>query len=199
MREKRLYRLIEIAGAVMLLLILAVITILDNRVSYVYQSFCKIPNVVFIAVLVAGFWIFSVWQKKGAFGKRTAKNHEVCRRELIFLSLLLFLCQLFVAWKIHFKTGWDCGMLVQTAQDVAYHNKPIKDALYFSMYPNNVLLVAVFAFVLRFVRFLGIQADYFPLIILGCFLVNLAGFFLADCVRMMTKKDGSCWLRGVFL
>lgn len=188
MKEKKLYRFIEIAGAVVFMIVLAVITILDNRVSYVYQTFCKVPNVVFVGIIVAGFWGLFVWQKKGTLEKKAGKKHEIHRQELVVLSVILFVLQLFVAWNIYFKTGWDCGTLVQTAQDVAYNNKLIGDDLYFSMYPNNVLLVAIFASVLRFVRLLGIQSDYFPLIILGCLLVNLAGFFLADCVRLMTKR-----------
>ena len=212
MRENKLYRLIEFVGALVITVILAVLLVIDNRLSYVYQSFCKVPNLVFAGVIAAGLCGYYILQKKRRLpGKEHANknadentNGNTCgnaeglpvaklklqleRRNLLLMSGVLLGVQLIVAWQIYFKTGWDCGKLVQMAQEVAYSYRDIGDDLYFSMYPNNVLLVAVFAAVLRFTRFLGFQADYFPLIMIGCLLVNLAGFFMADCIRKLTNK-----------
>lgn len=214
MKEKRLYRFIEFAGALALIITLLVLILMDNRFAYVYQSFCKVPNIVFAGVTVLVLGGYYVLRKRGILPckKRMPVRAEESanaklrlkleRRNLILMSVVLFAIQLIVAWQIYFKTGWDCGKLVQMAQEVAYSYRDIGDDLYFSMYPNNVLLVAVFAAVLRFTRFLGLNADYFPLVIIGCLLVNLAGFFMADCIRQLTKKNWialAAWLIYVVL
>ena len=201
MREKKLYRVIECITAGVILGIVLILLLVDNRVNYVYQTFCAVPNLVFaggLAVLLVGYCLL---KKKRLTGRRKKGNGETAvtarlkveleRRNLLLMSVILLGVQLVVAWQIYFKTGWDCGKLVQMAQEVAFSYRDIGEDLYFSMYPNNVLLVAVFAAVLRFVKFLGFQADYFPLVMIGCLLVNLAGFFMADCVRKMTRKN---WL-----
>lgn len=200
MKEKKLYRLIEVVGALVITVILAVLLVIDNRLSYVYQSFCKVPNLIFAGIILVGFGGYSVLQKKKRLvGKgHVEENAETTpvrklkiqleRRNLLLASMVFLGVQLLVAWQIYFKTGWDCGKLVQMAQEIAYNYRDIGDDLYFSMYPNNVLLVAVFAVVLRFTKFLGFHADYFPLVMIGCLLVNLAGFFMADCIRKLTNK-----------
>ena len=214
MKEKRLYRFIEFTGALALIVILLVLILVDNRLSYVYQSFCKVPNIVFAAMIVIILGGYYAARKKGLLPCKkgapvraeeadSAKLRlKLERRNLILVSVILFAIQLIVAWQIYFKTGWDCGKLVQMAQEVAFRYRDIGDDLYFSMYPNNVLLVAVFATVLRFTSFLGLNADYFPLVMIGCLLVNLAGFFMADCIRQLTKKNGialAAWLIYVVL
>lgn len=201
MKEDKLYRIIEYIGAIVIAAILLVLLVLDNRFNYVYQSFCKVPNVVFAAVVAAALGIYYlIHKKKILFAKKEKKKKYVPstvaklklqleRRNLGLLSVVLFGVQLIVAWQIYFKTGWDCGKLVQMAQEVAYNYRDIGSDAYFSMYPNNVLLVAVFAAVLRFTKFLGFNADYFPLVMIGCLLVNMAGFFMADCIRKLTRKN----------
>lgn len=203
MREDKLYRLIEYVGTFAIAGILLVLLVLDNRFNYVYQSFCEVPNLVFAAVIILAMGsyylinkkkiLFAQRQKKKKFEPSTVKKLKLQleRRNLALLSIILFGVQLIVAWQIYFKTGWDCGILVKMAQDVAYNYADIGSNSYFSMYPNNVLLVAVFAAVLRFTKFLGFHADYFPLVMIGCLLVNMAGFFMADCIRKLTKKN---WL-----
>ena len=201
MKEEKLYRIIELIGALAVAGILLVLLALDNRFHYVYQSFCKVPNLVFaalIAVLLGGCYLLRK-RRMLFFRKQDMKKSDSApmaklrlqleRRNLLILSAFLLGVQLIVAWQIYFKTGWDCGKLVKMAQEVAFQYRDIGNDLYFSMYPNNVLLVAVFAAVLRFTKFLGFQADYFPLVMIGCLLVNMAGFFMADCIRKLTRKN----------
>lgn len=201
MKEEKFYRIIEYIGAFVTVGILFVLLIIDNRFHYVYQSFCKIPNLVFAALTAAALGgYYFLRKRKVLLGKTQKRKKSVSdpvaklrlqleRRNLIILSVLLLGVQMIVAWQIYFKTGWDCGKLVQMAQEVAYHYRDIGNDLYFSMYPNNVLLVAIFAAVLRFTKFLGFNADYFPLVMIGCLLVNMAGFFMADCIRRLTRKS----------
>ena len=200
-KEENLYRLIEYIVSAVIAVILLVLLLLGNRFNYVYKSFCKVPNYIFVAGIVlmrGGYYLihkkkilFAKKRKKGKFEPSTVVRLKLQleRRNLALLSIILFGVQLIVAWQIYFKTGWDCGTLIKTAQAVAYRYADIGSNAYFSMYPNNVLLVAIFAAILRFTRFLGFNADYFPLVMIGCLLVNMAGFFMADCIRKLTKKN----------
>lgn len=203
MKEDKVYRIIEIIAACVISIILMVIVVLGNRFNYVYKNLAQIPNIVFVLITAASLGVFYRLSKKRILSgrKNNASNNltapvarmklQLERRNLLLLSIILLGVQMIVAWQIYFKTGWDCGKIVQMAQQVAYYYDDIGSDLYFSMYPNNVLLVAVFATVLRFTKFIGFHADYFPLVMVSCLLVNLAGFFMADCIRKLTKKN---WL-----
>lgn len=215
-KEEKIYRLCEFTAAITICVILAALVIIDNRFSYVYQTFCRVPNLVVAGtffVLLAAYLILRkqkilFGRKRGSEKKAEATNlvrleAKLERRNFILLALILLVLQLLAAWQIYFKTGWDCGTLVQMAQKVAFGYEDIGSDPYFSMYPNNVLLVAIFAFVLRITRFLGAEgADYFPLVAMGCLLVNFAGFFMEDIIRKLTKKQWiamTAWVAFIIL
>lgn len=202
MKEERLYRIIEIMAAVTVSVILIVIIILDNFANYVYKNSAAIPNIVFALLVAAALFGYFFLMRKGLLHKMqkdressmpsdTKMKLQLERSNLILLSIILLGIQIIVAWQIYFKTGWDCAKIVQMAQRVAFYYDDIGSDIYFSMYPNNVLLVAIFAAVLRFTGFIGFNADYFPLVMIGCLMVNMAGFFMADCIRKLTKRN---WL-----
>lgn len=214
MKENNLYRLIEVVMAIIISGILFILIFIDKRFNYVFENFCVIPNwgiVGVIALIIFGYVFLHNKVHNGNRENRKNTENSVLmnkmqikleRRNLWLMSVVFFGVQLIVAWQIYFKTGWDCGDLVQMAQKVAFEYADIGNDAYFAMYPNNVLLVAVFAAVLRFVDFLGFHADYFPLIMVGCLLVNLAGFFMADTIRKLTEKHTlalAAWGLYVFL
>lgn len=200
--ENRIYRFFEILGAGLLALILLVLVVIDNRFNYVYQTFCIVPNFIIVAVfvlVVLGIRWFT--KKRGTeigSGKTllhtqldAKQQNRLERIQFVILAVILFVIQLIVAWQIYFKTGWDCGTLVKTAQEIAFRNGDIADSAYFSMYPNNTFLVAVFVVILRITAAIGSQSDYFVLVAFGCLLVNVAGFLMTECVRKITGKQ---WL-----
>lgn len=202
-KEEKLYRIIEIVAAIAVTIVLAVIVILGSRFNYVYKNEAQIPNIVFVIGTVVVLGSYYLLKKRNIiFKNKSTQNKELIapmvkmklqldRRNLAMMSAILLGVQIVVAWQIYFKTGWDCGKIVQMAQQVAYNYDDIGSDMYFSMYPNNVLLVAVFAAVLRFTKFIGLGADYFPLVMVGCLLVNMAGFFMADAIRKLTGRN---WL-----
>ena len=112
MREDKLYRLIEYVGTFVIAGILLVLLVLDNRFNYVYQSFCKVPNLVFAAVIILAMGsyylinkkkiLFAQRQKKKKFEPSTVKKLKLQleRRNLALLSIILFGVQLIVAWQI---------------------------------------------------------------------------------------------------
>ncbi len=208
-KEEGLYSLIKYILVAAVIFVLAFLVIIDNRFYYVYQSFCKVPNIFWVVLYFLGFGIYFVLKKKKVIkfnfvekeknisDETSELEQKLYRRNMLIVSVVFLAVQIIVAWQIYFKTGWDCGELVQMAQRVAFGYEDIGTEAYFSMYPNNVLLVGIFAAVLRFVKFLGFHADYFPLIMIGCLCVNMAGYLLADCVRKLTGRNKMAQLSWV--
>lgn len=227
MAEKRFLRAIEWIYLVVIALVIAVNVLLDNRYYYVCQNNCVVPNAVFLGVFVvlAGVLFYLSRVKKQTSINGTSRGcdtqsndfkarkvsldctNKVNWRNVMLiigvLSLILLAIQIFYAYEIYFETGWDCRALVIKAQELAFEGKLIGDEHYFSLYPNNAFLVGIFAGILKLVAAFGINnAPYFPLIIVGCILVTLSGYLMADCVRILTNKKSlvfGFWFVFVFL
>lgn len=199
MGENKFYRIIEWIFSVILLGVLLVLLVLDNRWYYVYQNKCVVPNFVFllsfIAVAALIYHLCNVYKKKHADKPQPAPTNLKRTMKVIgVLTVVLFVVQIIYAWEIYFETGWDCREIVTAAQGLCYEGTAIADSHYFSIYPNNVFLTGIFAGILKAVYMCGINANYFPLIIVGCLLVSLSGYFFADCVRMLTVRKGLIYI-----
>ncbi len=193
MEGRKLFRITEWIFGIVMVLIIGVNVLLDNRVYYVCQNNCVIPNFVFLIlfVLLCAGGLFFVKRKQKNSDKTvlTPMYFDRVMRNIKILSLVLLVVQIIYAYNIYFETGWDCRELVKMAQAIAFEDAKIGDAHYFSLYPNNAFLTGIFAGILKLIKFVGINnAPYFPLIIVGCALVTLSGYLMADCVRILTGK-----------
>lgn len=183
MNRISLFKVIECVVSIVFLLLLLFLLVTDKRINYVYQNGSVLPNVFVVVVCVLLFlcaWLLNKNRNK------TVKSISI--RTLLLMNLGLFCIQILVSWQIFFKTGWDCEEVTSMANYVAFQNGSIGDNYYFSMYPNNVLLVGIFSGIHKLTALLGIKSDYYSLIVVGCLLVNAAGFFMTDLVRRMTHN-----------
>lgn len=208
MGESRFYRVIEWIYAVIVILVLAVLVVLDNRVYYIYQNQCPVPNFVFLlafAGLAAILYLRKrAWQKSHAGMPQPAPMKMERTMKIIgIMSAILFVAQIIYTYEIYFETGWDCRILEETAYDLAFDGSgaigygPLMEGsevnYYYSVYPNNVFLTGIFAGILKFMDLCNIHAGYYPLILAGCFLVTAAGYFFADCIRILTARKSLIW------
>lgn len=191
--ENIIYRLIEGFVGIFFVAVIAVLLIADHRFYYMYKNQNIIPNLLFFVLFIC-FSLRTVLYVKvmpplELRNYRTGKTMNVWKtRNILFrLTAILFVIQLFVTWNIFFKTGWDCEELVGAAQRLAFEKTPIGDLHYFSIYPNNVFLVGLFAGILKVTNVTGMISDYYVLVVIGSFLVSLAGFFMADLIRILTN------------
>ncbi len=202
MAESKFYRMIEWIYAIFVIGVLVVITVLDNNWYYIYKNDCKVPNIVFLVifVIVAGIIVFarmSYIESHKEIPQPAPMKLQDSMKMIGYLSIVLFLFQLFYAVAIWFETGWDCRELVTAAQDMALNGTPIGDSHYFSIYPNNVFLTGIFAGIIKGVSMCGIPAAYFPLIAIGCALVSATGYFFADCIRVLTARKSLMYLSWI--
>ena len=191
MAEKKFFRVTEWIFAVAVMIVILVDLVLDNRFYYVCKNNCVVPNLAFFIVFLIIFTIiFFNGKIRSDKAVKAAEpgDFKVMMNVLKILTVLLFGASVYYAALIYFETGWDCRSIVIMAQDMAFNGAHILDEHYFSLYPNNVFLTGIFAGILIVVKSIGIKAVYFPLIIVGCLLVSLTGYFFADCVRILTGK-----------
>lgn len=117
-----------------------------------------------------------------------------CTPKLIVkLSIILFLIQAYVFYNCYFITGWDSEVVVRVADAIAMGNQEILTndwyEWYFSTYPNNKLMVIVFAILLKLNSYIGFIAEkqYF-LILFLCMLSCLTGYLLFKTIEHMSNS-----------
>lgn len=191
--ENIIFRTLEGIIGLFFLGVIGVLLVADHRFYYMYKNQNIVPNLLFFVL----FLCFSlrillyvrVMRPLELKNFRTSKMNVWATRRVIFrLSLALFIVQIVFTWNIFFKTGWDCAELVGAAQRLAFEGQPIGDLHYFSIYPNNVFLVGLFAGILKITNFTRMLSDYYVLVLVGALLVTMAGFFMADLVRILTNS-----------
>ncbi len=183
MAEKKFLRITEYIFFGIVAIVMLINVVLDNRVYYLYKNNCPVPNFVYVAVFAAAFLLFKYLVGSG---KPIAKPAPAGWKVLIpifIASALVLVFQLYYADNIYFMTGWDCKELVSMAKVLASGSGKIGDDHYFSLYPNNVFLTAIFAFIMN-----RLESGYSSLIYVGTIIVNVTGIFFADTVRMVTKR-----------
>lgn len=116
----------------------------------------------------------------------------------ILLSVLLYVLQIVIFYNIFFETGWDSGAyIVPAARELANGNKGILLNEYFSIYPNNCLMVELDAFILKLNSMLGIfkgEYDLMSIVCLNALFSTLATFLVYKILR--TKTNGFLALMG---
>lgn len=95
-------------------------------------------------------------------------------RILLYSSLMsLLIWNLYACYGGYFYSGWDAGVIHDTAFHELNYEYDQLDNIYFSWFPNNKMLVWIFTVVLKIARRLGVQTLDFALvafqIVLGVF------------------------------
>ena len=131
---------------------------------------------------------------------RLRKEQEVSLRIPLFVSLVFLGFQIIAVGSYYFITKWDVSQIIQYAIRVA-RGETIS-LVYYSRYPNNLLLTRIFALILRLCMAAGLNEDqaYAVIPMLQCLISVAAGLLTFTAVRDITG-DGRLALtaHGVFL
>lgn len=112
-----------------------------------------------------------------------------CYRLILFTAVfILVAAQVIVARGIYTRYGWDAGMLINSATQLANQNS-LKGTNYFSYYPNNVFLLLVFTDFFRLVRLFSSNYLLWA-ICLNIVVVDLAVFLTYLCAKRLFHKRG---------
>lgn len=125
---------------------------------------------------------------------------------LIFLlTVTLFLVQVRLCWSYAFETGWDSGMLANSAWTLARGGElegwPLT---YFSMYPNNLFLLWVASQCMRLSMLLGagsVLGGVLIFSVLNCASVGLAAWLTYRYISAVSSRAWGllAWLLCVLL
>lgn len=159
------------------LFIVFLICMIFGRIEYANKRIGEINNnlllVLFGMVLFIVLYLFIHKIKLGG-GKKC----------IVGLCILFFVLQALLIEKYYFFTRWDVAHVFHSAEAVAL-SQPERlgqQILYFSLYPNNLFLVYLFACVIKIANLFGYNNYYFSLIVFQCLLSGIAGVLVYNIV-----------------
>lgn len=121
-------------------------------------------------------------------GKRKGASERGFYLILALIFLFVFIIQLFISYNFYFYTGWDAGIVTDTAYNMAARKVFEFPASYYEIYPNN-LFITYFLVVLYRIGFRVIPSHPYALVLVTNNLAVCAGIFLAViCIYKITNK-----------
>ena len=176
--------------AMILFLLIVVIEnydfLLKRRYAISYAQILGIGIVLLLLILIPAYLLHGC-KRKVVIGKPAAWGMELAGWGVI-LGLQMAYC-----YFAYFLTSWDASAIVHNAFYLAKYGVPeYLDSLYFSHYPNNVLIVEIFAMIIRLFCLVagdpGLERCVLILLFVQCVINTGTGFFLR---RIALKLTGS--------
>ncbi len=144
-----------------------------------------IPNsVIFLVILISLSFISKGNIKKKRLVVLLERHENAC---LLFFSIGILAVQVIITYSIVFRTSWDVAAVWYGA-----HWAELGDAAglqemseYYSIYPNNLLLVYIFSKILELNRMLGepISNGGLLLALVQCVVVTFSGAVMLKCAK----------------
>ena len=161
--------------------------ILNNSFNQYFK-----PNLLSISSIVpfgAAVLLFVIVTLICSFaGNRKSVSERGFYIILALIFLLAFILQLFISFNIYFYSGWDVGIVTDTAYNMAARKVFEFPASYYEIYPNN-LFITYFLVVLFRIGFKVIPSHPYALVLVTNNLAVCAGIFLAViCIYKITNS-----------
>lgn len=177
-------------------------------VGYIKAEICGIPtavifiiSVVIVLAGVGGSVLLCNKEKKHIINN-TRKNVE--KQEnlyLLLVTLTLISVQLVIVWNVVFRTSWDPGAVWYGANYVSQGDRAGIESMayYFSVYPNNLVLVFIYSVILKVNMLIGspISNGTMLLAFFQCFLISISGIlFFKTAKKILNSK--LAWMGYLF-
>lgn len=108
----------------------------------------------------------------------------------IICSLAALMIQLVMVHSYYFYTDWDVETIVESAMAAATGADISKHGNYFSMCPNNLVLVTLFGWVVRIAYALGMaEHAYFALLVFQCVICWATGMLMCMLAHHLLQSD----------
>lgn len=119
--------------------------------------------------------------------RASGKLRAIC----LVASLVLLAVQIVMIYHYYFYTDWDVETIVESAMAMVTGEDISRHSNYFSMYPNNLVLVTLQSWVFRAAALFGFwDRAYFLLLVFQCVLCWATGLLLCRIVRTLTGSYG---------
>lgn len=138
--------------------ILVLLLFFENTLEYMCKKEFFVSNIcIALLFVVAGIVCFFV-QKTIFYNKLSGLILQYADRIVIIIAISFFFLQLYISYNIFFETGWDSGAYVIPAARLVSQHAEMAESInnYFSFYPNNLLLVNIYALILKVNQKIGI-------------------------------------------
>lgn len=170
-------------GAAMVLILVLCLT--ARSVQYHNKGIEKPTGLLVFAVSLIFVGSFCCMAAKTA-QKQGKKTGTSC----FFLAVSLVFLVLQVLWvrSYYFQTGWDAGTVMKSAVILA-NGESLQDYnWYYSVYPNNLVLLLLYSNEIRLFRWLHIVPS-FGIVLVQCLLSWASGLLLYGTTRNMLKDE----------
>lgn len=157
----------------------------------------RIPNAQIAFLICAAMLLVIIWncwrKKHNSSLKAFELSNQVCDRAALGITICLLAIEIYVSYNIFCTNEWDPGGIWNTAV-ARYHSDlgwSLGIAHYFSMYPNNLLLLLLETFCLKVNGSFGVfQGNYnmMSAIIVDCFAISCACFLVYKVLALHVSR-----------
>lgn len=198
LNDKLVNILVKIMSIVLFGIVFISLIFVDTNIKYTYSNDIKLRNYIYLGIIAIIILIAGIF--KLLFKKQKIKDTKVFK----FISknlniiigimfVLLFLAQVVIEKNIYFETSWDAEHIINTAINFAkngvFENNNYYDVYpYFSVYPNNLFLAAIFSVIGKVVANFNIEKLYEVLILIDIILVDLSGIIMLKTIKNITES-----------
>lgn len=175
-----LLKLIPILYGIMFLIVLVLLLFFSGMPYYLKRNYL-VSN---IFVLIP-FFIFAFLFCK--FYKDKEINDCNFKKILLVLFFVIGILQIILIVNTYFYTNWDVKVIRELV-DTYVKTGTVKEDYYLSVYPNNILLTAILAFI-RKLPFIGDK--YLTTLIINALIVNISGVFTALTIKNLKNSKAA--------
>lgn len=163
--------------------------LLTSGLDYLGKNEYLQPNIV---LLVCDIIVFLVILGGGIALRKFKYCFECyCDILVIIMTILLFCIEMYIAYNIHFITGWDANAVWHNAWNIAFLNGVDLNNYYYSQNPNNLLITSIAALILKVNSAIGVfrgEDEYLSLVFVNCVFISMACFLVYKILKYFVSK-----------
>lgn len=194
-KESLFFKLISFLFFFFMFVIIGLNILIDHGVDYACKNNVEIPNAILLIIGVVSVFIICFIYRIVLKRYIETLTKKQCNILLIVCCIIFFFIQLYYAYNIYFLTGWDVGVMQESAVGLANGeilNQNFGYYWYFSMYPNNIFLTAIFTMIYKLSMFLGINNYNFFLVVFSVLSINISLWFTVKSTAVIFKNKNYC-------
>lgn len=188
-KETTAYQLIKIIFITIFSIVLLLNLTVAPFIIYNRKKDFLLPNVALLCIfLVFYILILLIYIKyKNILNDFIVKY---ANRFVTIGSLILFCMELYVSYNIYFLTDWDAGCAIIPTVKKEILRVPFNNPdLYYSTFPNNLLIVWIYTIIIKVNGKIGIFSNLLmPIITVNCFISSLSGYLTYKSVQKLINK-----------
>ena len=201
-KEKKIGFILENCGCrifgILFFIILFLILFVAQNMAYAYKVEFVLPNYVYLLLglmIWAGVRVSEEYWPKGI--KKYLKNNS--EKLIRIFTILFFAFLVYIVYNYYFITGWDAGLLINTTYQIS-EGQPFDsstfDSYYFSIYPNNILLIFIFSKIMKLESLFGILDAWtgvMGILTVQCLISALTGLLVFKTARLWSGSLRLSW------